>query len=288
MTSARRLAVFAAAFFRGLVVLACLPPSGAQASPRVVATILPLHALAASVMAGVGVPILLLKPGTSPHHYSLRPMDARTLGRADVIIWVGPRLERFLVKPLANLASTARLLSVAEGNETDTHPWLDPRKAIAMIGRIAQLLATVDPPHANVYRHNAETMSGRLGRLDAKLAKMLAGVRGRAFMTYHDAFSGFARHYGLDLAGALMRIPDHQPGARTIAAARARMERGRIRCLFVEPQSPPPLARMLVAGTAVHLAAVDPLGAGLAPGADAYARLLEQVARAIRDCLDPK
>ena len=32
--------------------------------------------------------------------YDLRPSDVRRLRQADLVIWVGPELERFLVKPL--------------------------------------------------------------------------------------------------------------------------------------------------------------------------------------------
>ena len=48
-------------------------------APGGVVSILPLHALVAAVMAGVGAPRLLVRGGASPHDATLRPSDARAL-----------------------------------------------------------------------------------------------------------------------------------------------------------------------------------------------------------------
>ena len=57
----------------------CSPAAAAE--PKVVVTIKPLHALVAQVMAGVGVPELLVKGSASPHTYALRPSETRALQR---------------------------------------------------------------------------------------------------------------------------------------------------------------------------------------------------------------
>ena len=78
--------------------------SSAQAAPKVVASILPIHSLVASVMDGVGKPILLLKGNASPHTFSLKPSQARLLSQADAIFWVAHDIEAFLEKPMETLA----------------------------------------------------------------------------------------------------------------------------------------------------------------------------------------
>ncbi|KAF0140578.1 MAG: znuA [Rhodospirillaceae bacterium] len=93
----------------GLLVVS-LP---AVAAPRVVATILPLQALATGVMAGVGEPRLLVPGGASPHAYALRPSDARALDEAQVVVLIDPSFETFLARPLAALAGRAQVVRVA-------------------------------------------------------------------------------------------------------------------------------------------------------------------------------
>jgi zinc transport system substrate-binding protein len=93
---------------------AMLSASPALASPPdVVATIAPVQSIAAAVMKGVAEPTLLLPPGASPHDYALKPSDARALGNADVVFWIGQPLEGFLAHGIETLADDARVLALA-------------------------------------------------------------------------------------------------------------------------------------------------------------------------------
>ena len=91
-----------------------LTANSAQAAPKVVASIKPVHGLVAGVMEGVGQPSLLVRGGGSPHSYSLRPSEARSLSEADLVFWVGDSLEGFLAKPLEALAGRARVVTLTE------------------------------------------------------------------------------------------------------------------------------------------------------------------------------
>ncbi len=86
----------------------------ASEPPAVVVSIKPLHGLAAALMEGVGEPLLLLDGTASPHGYSLRPSEARALSEADLVFWVGPTLEAFLVQSLDSLADQATVVTALE------------------------------------------------------------------------------------------------------------------------------------------------------------------------------
>lgn len=75
--------------------------------PRVVVDIAPVHSLVSQVMAGVGTPDLLLPPGASPHGYSMRPSEARSLSQSDIVFWVGEGLTPWLETSLDSLAASA-------------------------------------------------------------------------------------------------------------------------------------------------------------------------------------
>lgn len=97
------------------LALACLcAPVGALASPRVVADIAPVGAIAARVMAGAGAPDVLLPPGASPHQFSLAPSDARRLAEAELVFWIGPGLSAWLAGPLDALAGDAEIVELAD------------------------------------------------------------------------------------------------------------------------------------------------------------------------------
>lgn len=96
------------------VLLMFAPGSALGADPvRVVATIKPVHALAAAVMGEVAAPELLVRGGGSPHAYALKPSDARALQEARVVIRVGETLEAFLTRAIASLATKATVVSLA-------------------------------------------------------------------------------------------------------------------------------------------------------------------------------
>ncbi len=86
----------------------------AETRIRVSASIVPIHGLVAAVMEGVAEPDLILPPGASPHGYALRPSGALALSRADVIFRVGPTLEAFLNRPLANISKKARVVDLID------------------------------------------------------------------------------------------------------------------------------------------------------------------------------
>ena len=79
--------------------------TSANAAPKVVASIAPIHSLVSMVMGDVAKPELLLNANVSPHNFALKPSDARAIQNADVVFWVGPALEAFLAKPLEALDS---------------------------------------------------------------------------------------------------------------------------------------------------------------------------------------
>jgi len=302
-------------------VLAALLIGGAAAEaadpPRVVASIAPVHSLVAAVMAGVGTPTLLLKGGASPHTYSLRPSDARALASARLIFWIGEDVERFLIRPLKTLGRKARkvalldakgvtILSVREGGvwpehdkknraemraernrrgERDAHIWLDPRNAKAMAAAIVTALAQADPGNAAAYRANGARLAAKLDALDRELDQDLAPVRSVPFVVFHDAYQYFEGRYRLRAAGAITLDPGRKPGARRLTEIRAAIRVRGARCVFAEPQFRPSLVATVMEGTDAKAAILDPLGARIRPGADAYFVLMRRMAASLVGCL---
>jgi zinc transport system substrate-binding protein len=316
----RTMVMWAAGTFAGLAVLIGGAVGARAAAPRVVATIQPLHSLAAAVMDGVGEPTLLIRGADSPHTYSMTPADARALSRADLVIWVGEALETSLVKPISALAGKAVVLKAieAEGVEVlkgraggawephghgghadeaqdaghghdhgglDGHIWLDPRNAVAIARATAQALAKIDPADAARYRANAQDLSGKLSKLEAELAGTVAPVRTVPYIVFHDAYQYFERRFGLNDVGAITISPDRAPGARRIAEMRARVRDAAAVCVFAEPQFQPALVRTVVEDTKAKIGVLDPLGVDLAPGPDAYFVLMRNLASALVGCL---
>ncbi len=169
---------------------------------------------------------------------------------------------------------------------TDPHLWLDPANARLWLGAIAEHLAKIDPDHAATYRDNAAKTEAQLAGLDAQIAETLAPLRGKSFAVFHDAYGYFTGHYGLMPAYPVALGDAALPGAERLAALRAEMQSGNIRCAFPEIQHDPKQIQQLVENTDVRLGgALDPSGSSLTPGAALYPALLTGLSATLVDCL---
>lgn len=293
-------------FATALCVIALALP--AHAAPMVLATIKPVHALVAAVMAGAGAPELLIQGAQSEHSYALKPSDAEKIGRARLIFEIGPDLETYLARPLATLAHGdvvvlekapgVRLLVARRGGlwedgsdgdgPVDPHIWLDPQNAVAMTKAIATALAKADPAHAALYAANGRKQITALTELERELRAGLGPLHRRPYLVFHDAYQYFERRFALTPSGAVTVAPDRPVGPRRVAMLRQAIREHDIGCVFREPQFPPALIQTLVEDSHAKIGVLDPLGASLAPGPDLYPKLLRGIAVALAACLAKK
>jgi zinc transport system substrate-binding protein len=75
------------------------------------------------------------------------------------------------------------------------------------------------------------------------------------------------------------------PGARRIHDLRERLEESGARCVFSEPQFEPGLVATIIEGTQARSGELDPIGADLNPGPDAWFQLMRNLATALEECL---
>ena len=301
-----------------LPVALLLALSPASAAPAVVVSILPLHSLIAGVMDGVDAPVLLLQGGGSPHSYALKPSDARNLQNADAIFWVGSGLESFLAKPIRALPRHAKIVTLSqdpavhllaaraggiwsEGDHDhatplrdhdhaartnhDLHIWLDPANAATIVRTAIVVLSTIDQANADAYRTNGLKVLQRLNMLENKVRGQLAPVKNRPYVVFHDAYHYFEKYFGMNAVGSISVAPDRPPGAKRLAQLRGRLGKLGAACVFAEPQFRPAIVATVTDGSATRAGVLDPLGANLAPGPDAYFHLMENLARSLRSCL---
>lgn len=167
----------------------------------------------------------------------------------------------------------------------DPHAWLDPGNAQVWLGLISVKLSALDPENAATYAANAEKAGQEIVALDAELAALLAPVKDKPVVTFHDAYGYFMEHFGLTYAGSIALGDASSPGAARLSDLRDQLEAGRAVCLFPEVQHDPALVEQLAEGTAVRIGgALDPVGSSLDAGPGAYAALLGGIARTIAEC----
>ncbi|PTQ72952.1 zinc transport system substrate-binding protein [Pseudomonas sp. GV071] len=298
---------------RFLVIFLLIFSAAAQADVRVLTSIKPLQLIAAAVQDGVGTPEVLLPPGASPHNYALRPSDVRRVTEVELLYWIGPDMESFIPRVLKSrsLPSVAvqdlpglSLRHFGEGEahadsdhdehdhdhqpgSLDAHLWLLPANARVIAERMAADLAAADPANAARYQANLKAFSERLTALDARLKQRVAGIAGKPYFVFHEAFDYFEAAYGLQHAGVFSIASEVQPGAQHVAAMRARLQQAGPTCVFSEPPLRPRLVSTLSDGLPVRLAELDALGGKeIAVNAQGYEQLLETLGNDLAGCLE--
>ncbi|MCC6864308.1 MAG: zinc ABC transporter substrate-binding protein [Rhodobacteraceae bacterium] len=288
--------------------------------PDVVTDIPPVHALVSRVMGDLGTPTLLLTKGVSEHDLQLHPLQAVALADAELVVWIGPELTPWLDRVLSRLVSAKNLVlldapetarrafsedgaHVHGGHDdyavkgkvdfvdhsrhegTDPHAWLDPTIAKAWLPLIAAALSALDRENATTYVANATKAQADIDALDAHVTALLAPVKDRPVVVYHDAYGYFANHFGLSIKGSIALGDATLPGAAKLAALQDTLAIGETTCIFPEAQHDKALAEQLAVSTKMKLGApLDPVGSTLTAGPNAYDALLTKLATSITEC----
>ena len=294
----------------GVWLVAWLMPISGWAVPDVVVSIKPVHSLVSMIMRDLGEPELLIEGAASPHQYAMRPSEAARLADADLVVWVGPSLESFLVRPLTQMrAVSSRELQLQSNplitplksrgysfarpavgrtkGSVDPHVWLDPKNAVGILQAVTDTLSQMDPSNASRYAANRDHAIQEIYDIQHDVMRVLQGVQSEPFVVFHDGYQYFEHAFGLNYAGALALSPERQPGVRQVRMLMDTIDQQSVTCVFSEPQFPSKLVQMIADQTEVRVVSLDPLGTDIAPGAHLYAELLLAMSDAFQRCLSP-
>lgn len=307
---------------RALIVLLGLALSAfsalAEGTPKVVVSIQPLHSIVAAVMGDIGQPTLLLPGRLGEHRATFTPHQIAEVASADAVFLVSRGLEAKLAQMSGSEAVEGRVfhfladapgvhrLAVREGGvwadhhhdeeegeehaegllAYDPHVWLDPENAKAMARAIASALAAIDESNAAIYAANAEGFAASLDSLSAEVTTTLAPLREKRFVVFHDAFQYFEQRFALTGAGAIADVSAVPPSPRRLSEIKQLIAGNGVTCVFREPQYDDRFVRAAIEDGGARSGVLDPIGAELEPGPDAYARLLANLARDFAACMN--
>ncbi|MEE9452928.1 MAG: zinc ABC transporter substrate-binding protein [Paracoccaceae bacterium] len=291
---------------RILTALCLLFATTTQAdAPRVVTSIAPLQGLVSEIMAGVGVPLLLLDAPSSSHHFALPPSKVRAISQADIVFTIGlgmepwlqglaqshdpktlfvalgeiPALHRLAPRELGDFAAG---IDEHEPTTFDPHLWLEPENVLLWIDIITGVLTVTDRENTTAYHENADR-----ARLDVQTAAnltrhKLADMTGVSMLVTHDSLQYFEVAFGLNVIGAFSASDGQQAGAKTTSALLETL--GPRICIVEDTAHPAAIVNSLPNGF-VHVT-LDPMGYDILGPKRSYPRLLASITDALLKCRD--
>lgn len=272
-----------------------------QQTTRILVSIKPLYSLVLGLTKNVpGIKTeLLLSPPHSPHTFHLKPSDINKIVKADLIVWVGPELENFLITPLANLKSKTQLLPLIQTtpltllqvrqdehwephdhshgeehdhdhnhehdhhnhNGIDPHIWLNTHNAKEIILTLSKTLQERDPRHRGIYIKNTKTLLRKIDQLHAQIKQDLNYTQNTPFLVFHDAYQYFEKEFGLKATGSITLNPQIPLSAKRLSALQDTIQKDNVQCIFSEPEFNQDFIQKLLYNTKIKSFELDPLGA---------------------------
>ena len=146
-------------------------------------------------------------------------------------------------------------------------------------------LVSLDSANAEYYKGNLVSFEKGLSAKDAEIRNALNKVNKVPYIVFHDGYSYFEQHYGLQNAGEITVSPERKPGAKKVAEIRHEIEENKVQCVFSEPQFSPAIVKTLLEGSDVKTAPLDPLGSQVKMGTNAYFSFLDSLSGQFLNCL---
>jgi len=197
----------------------------------------------------------LMGPGIDPHLYKASAGDVRRMSSAEAIFYSGVHLEGKMSEVLERMGERGmRTVAVAEcvpeenliestgfSGLHDPHVWFDVALWSQTVGCVVEMLADLDPDHADAYRERAASYVDELVALDGWVRERVEDLapEQRVLVTAHDAFGYFGRAYGFEVRGLLGVSTASEAGTSDVQNLAGFIVEREIPAIFVETSVPP-------------------------------------------------
>jgi zinc transport system substrate-binding protein len=194
---------------------------------------------------------LLVPPGIEPHDWEPSIQDLQRIQQADIIIINGIGFENWfediekLNSELTIIDSSNGINIIKEVNSdqhkdshldaslADPHIWLNPSLAKIQVKNIAESLIELDPDNSLYYHDNSENYIKKLDVLDSKIRNELSNCS-KDFVAFHNAFTYFAKEYGLNQHTIVSNEPHGESTSKTLEEIINLAKEMKIQVIFTE------------------------------------------------------
>ena len=247
---------------------AAAPTADTRVRPiEVAASIYPITMLTREIGGDRIVISTVIPPGADPHHFEITPSSARSVYDADVVFMIGADFDSWILSPEpTNSQMRVELYKALSdslielGDTFNPHFWLDPLIAGKMGEHIGLTLITVDYAGRSHYEERMAAFRARVDSLHAAVNGRIERSGFERFISFHPAWTYFARRYSMIEVGVIERLPGYEPSARWVAGLISEVQRQGVEFVIVEDASDPGIVRGIESDTQVSVLTLDPIG----------------------------
>ena len=180
-------------------------------TPRIATSIYPLQDVTNQIVGEHAEVFHLIPAGANPHHFEPPPSIIRQIQDVNLFVGVHPEFDGWIEDLLPE--STPRLYLHPNAAHKDNpgehnhdfnpHFWLSVRTMRTVLPELLEALCELDSSTCPMYIKNFNNYLFTLDSLDREIESQLLPYTNRAFIQWHPAWAGFAKDYGLRIAGTL-------------------------------------------------------------------------------------
>lgn len=255
------------------------PPDKNDENMTIITSFYPIYLHVINIAKDIpGVKVLnMTEPQTGClHDYQLSPEDIKTLNVADVFVVNGGGMESFMDKILSQLdkmpiIDASEHIELIEedhhdhdhdddhDHEFNPHVWVSVTGAIEQVEQIAKELALLDSANKEHYLQNASEYVGKLEELKKEMHLSLDNISNKNIVTFHEAFSYFAKEFGFNIVGTIVTETGSEPSAKELSKVIEEIKEHDVKAVFTEPQFTSKAADLISKEAGVDLYTLDPV-----------------------------
>jgi len=246
---------------------------------KVAATIFPIFDFLRNIGGNYIEPLLIVKPGESPHTFFPTVKDIKTLQGVKIIFANDFGLDEWITKIGENIKGVKivnvnkNLVEVINTHNGNPHIWMSPNYAEEECKVIRDNLIKLDPAHRDAYQKNYNVYIDKLRTEVQVLKTKLNVLKNKKFVAFHPAYTYFAEYFNLEEIAVIEKMPGKEPSPRDLYEIEEAIKTNDIKALFKEPQLMPDILQAIADDTGTRIYTLDPLGG--VEGRDSYIKLIQ-------------
>ena len=236
------------------------------------------------------------------HNFQLKSEDLKKIEKSSVFVINGAGMESFLDKILEELPKV-QIIDSSSGielleeehehecskechhhHEYNPHIWMSVSNYIKQVENISENLKRIDSVHSESYERNARLYIDKLQNLKKNISDRLSLVQNKNIITFHEAFSYFAKEFGLNILGVINQHPEEEPDMKDIKEIIQVIKQNDIKSVFAETQYPIETVNIIASETNAKVYTLDSAVTG-ENDANSYLNAMEENLKVLTEAL---
>lgn len=198
---------------------------------------------------------VILPPNSNEHNFEFKPSTMKKLEKSELYFTIGLEFEKKLTDkleqkfPKVKIIDMQENISLAKASSSDSEEildpftWLDPILVQNIALNTYNALVEKYPQNKSLYKHNLDKFLTELDVLNLQISSKLQKVKNKEFITYHPAWSYFAKRY--DLVQNHIEFLGKKLKSKDIKNLGALIKEKNIKVIFVQTRFPEKTAKTL-------------------------------------------